>query len=59
MPVEHAPFDLDALEARALEALARTYECPDFMARFWIQKGIEAMRLAVAEAKRDAEDGDR
>lgn len=41
---------LDALEARAVEAIQRTYEPKSDTERFWIQKGIEGMRLAVAEA---------
>jgi hypothetical protein len=41
---------LNTLEARAVEAITNTYG-PDFTddARFWLQKGIEGMRLAVAE----------
>jgi hypothetical protein len=55
-------LDLDALERRAVEALRRTYpyldpESPhmiDRVAASSAQRGIEAMRLAVAEAVRDA-----
>ena len=44
-------LDLDALEAQAAEAVLRTYGRMSHSARFWAQKGIEGMRLAVAEAK--------
>lgn len=40
---------LDALEATATRSVATTYgPMLDDMARFWIQKGIEGMRYAVA-----------
>lgn len=53
------PFDLDRLEARAVEVVARTYDVRsrDMTERFWIQKGIEGMRCAVAEAKLDRDEG--
>lgn len=44
------PERLDRLEARAADVLERTYgPMLDREARGWIQKGIEGMRLAVAE----------
>lgn len=47
-----ARFNLDKLEARAIEALLAAYpplEEHAAIAHFWVQKGIEGMRLAVAE----------
>lgn len=46
-------LDLDALEARAVKVISQTYSpmSDDITARFWIQKGIEGMRCAVAEAQ--------
>lgn len=46
-----AVVDLDALERRAVEAITNTYGPvhKDDTAAFWAQKGIEGMRLAVAE----------
>jgi len=46
-------FNLDDLERVAVKAIVATYDIAedDVTARFWIQKGIEGMRLAVAEAK--------
>lgn len=51
------PFDLDALEAVAIIEIARTYDIHEMgiSERFWVQKGIEGMRLAVALAKERAE----
>ena len=51
---EYLPF-LDELEKRAVEVVARCYDLSlegddDLTERFWAQKGIEGMRLAVAEA---------
>jgi hypothetical protein len=54
-----ADLDLDALEKRATEAIWALYGEDNMnlpAARFWAQKGIEGMRLAVAEVLRaDAE----
>lgn len=46
-----ARFNLDKLEARAAAAVDAAYgsEGMNSTARFWVQKGIEGMRLAVAE----------
>ena len=45
-------LNLDALEAEAVKAIEFTYgsNLTD-EARFWIQKGIEGMRWAVADAQ--------
>lgn len=53
MPLER----LDALEAVAVKAIHKTYG-PKFSdtERFWIQKGIEGMRLAVALESEEARD---
>lgn len=50
-------LDLDQLEARAVEVIARTYDVRngDMTERFWIQKGIEGMRCAIAETLQDSE----
>jgi hypothetical protein len=43
--------DLDKLEAKAVQALEDMYKIgnDDFPARFWTQKGIEGMRMAISE----------
>lgn len=42
-------LNLDSLEAKAVRAITDTYgPALSEDARFWIQKGIEGMRLAVA-----------
>lgn len=52
----NARLDLDALERRAVDAITRTYGpmVGTDPRRFWIQKGIEGMRLAIAEAQEHA-----
>lgn len=69
---DYLPF-LDACERRATSTVQQLYDLSfegddDFTERFWAQKGVEGMRLAVAEAflsgeiqfgtKRMGEDGD-
>lgn len=51
---ERVPIErLDRLEARAVEAITRFYEPKTDEERFWIQKGIEGMRLAIATEHED------
>lgn len=47
---------LDKLEKIAVKAIARTYNVRDGdeTERFWIQKGIEGMRYAIATEREDS-----
>lgn len=45
---EGMPERLDKLEAVAVRSITNTYGPLGSLERFWIQKGIEGMRYAVA-----------